>query len=131
MGEREELNKITEGIIGAAIEVHRNLGPGLLESAYQAALAYELSQRGYQVEQQKPLPMLYKEIKLDAGYRLDFLVNEKVILENKSSDKIIPIHDAQILSYLRLSGCKLGLLINFNVKLLKNGIKRFVNGTLD
>jgi GxxExxY protein len=131
MGEREELNKITEGIIGAAIEVHRNLGPGLLESAYQAALAYELIQRGYKVEQQKPLPLLYKEIKLDAGYRLDFLINDKVVLEIKSSDKIIPIHDAQILSHLRLSGCKVGLLINFNVKLLKNGIKRFINGTLD
>jgi GxxExxY protein len=131
MGEREELNKLTEGIIGAAIEVHRNLGPGLLESAYQAALAYELNQRGYKVEQQKPLPMLYKEIKLDAGYRLDFLINDKVILEIKSSDKIIPIHDAQILSYVRLSGCKNGVLINFNVKLLKNGIKRFINGSLD
>ena len=132
MGEREERNKITEGIIGAAIELHRrNLGPGLLESAYQAALAYELKQRGYQIEQQKPLPMLYKEIKLDAGYRLDFLVNDKVILEIKSSEKISPIHDAQILSYVRLSGCKVGLLINFNVKLLKNGIKRFVNGSLD
>ncbi len=131
MGEREDLNKLTEGIIGAAIEVHRTLGPGLLESAYQAALDYELKQRGYKVEQQKPLPMLYKEIKLDAGYRLDFLVNDKVILEIKSSDGLIPIHDAQILSYLRLSGCKVGLLINFNVKLLKNGIKRFVNGSLD
>jgi GxxExxY protein len=121
MGEREELNKLTEGIIGAAIEIHRNLGPGLLESAYQAALAYELNQRGYKVEQQKPLPMLYKEIKLVAGYRLDFLVNEKIIVEIKSSDGISPIHDAQILSYLRLSGCKIGLLINFNVKLLKHG----------
>ncbi len=131
MAEREELNKITEGIIGAAIEVHRTLGLGLLESAYQAALAYELTQRGYKVEQQRPLPMIYKEIKLDAGYRLDFLVNDRVILEIKSSDGIAPIHDAQILSYLRLSGCKIGLLINFNVKLLKNGIKRFVNGSLD
>lgn len=131
MSEREELNKITEGIIGAAIEVHRNLGPGLLESAYQTALAYELNQRGYKVEQQKPLPMMYKEIKLDAGYRLDFLINEKVIVEIKSSDKIVPVHDAQILSYLKLSGCKVGLLINFNVKLLKQGIKRFVNGSLD
>ena len=97
MGEREELNKLTEGVIGAAIEVHRHLGPGLLESAYQAALAYELSQRGYKVEQQKPLPMLYKEIKLDAGYRLDFLINDKVVLEIKSSDKLSPIEDAQIL----------------------------------
>jgi len=131
MSEREELNKITEGIIGAAIEVHRHLGPGLLESAYQAALAYELNQRGYKVEQQKPLPMTYKEIKLDAGYRLDILVNNKVIVEIKSSDAIAPIHDAQILSYLKLSGCKVGLLINFNVKLVKNGIKRFVNGSLE
>jgi len=131
MGEREELNKLTEGIIGAAIEVHRTLGSGLLESAYQAALAYELNQRGRKVEQQKPLPMQYKEIKLDAGYRFDFLLNEKVILEIKSSDKIISIYDAQILSYLRLSSCKVGLLINFNVKLLKNGIKRFINGSLD
>ena len=85
----------------------------------------------YKVEQQKPLPMLYKEIKLDAGYRLDFLVNEKFIVEIKSSDGISPIHDAQILSYLRLSGCKIGLLINFNVKFLKHGIKRFVGGSLD
>ena len=131
MSEREELNRITEGIIGAAIEVHRNLGPGLLESAYQAALEYELRQRGYQVETQKPLPMLYKEIKLDAGYRLDFLVNGKVIVEIKSSDGISPINHAQILSYLKLSGCKVGLLINFNVKLLKNGVKRFISGSLD
>ena len=131
MSEREELNKITEGIIGAAIEVHRHLGPGLLESAYQSALAYELEQRGFKIEQQKPLPMIYKEIKLDAGYRLDFLVEDKVIVEIKSSDGIAPIHDAQILSYLKLSGCKVGLLINFNVKLVKHGIKRFVNGSLD
>jgi GxxExxY protein len=131
MSEREELNKLTEGIIGAAIEVHRTLGQGLLESAYQAALAYELQQRGYKVEQQKALPMLYKEIKLDAGYRLDLLVNDKVVLEIKSSDGFIPIHDAQTLSYLRLSGCRIGLLINFKVKLLKNGIKRFVYGSLD
>ena len=85
----------------------------------------------YKVEQQKPLPMLYKEIRLDAGYRLDFLVNEKIIVEIKSSDGISPIHDAQIHSYLRLSGCKIGLLINFNVRLLKHGIKRFVSGSLD
>ncbi|HSM72044.1 MAG TPA: GxxExxY protein [Anaerolineales bacterium] len=131
MSEREEINRITESIIGAAIEVHRHLGPGLLESAYQSALAYELTQRGYKIEQQKPLPMTYKEIKLDAGYRLDFLVNEKVVVEIKSSDGIAPIHNAQILSYLKLSGCKVGLLINFNEKLVKNGIKRFVNGSLD
>lgn len=131
MSDKEEINKITEGIIGAAIEVHRHLGPGLLESAYQSALAYELNQRGYKVEEQKPLPIKYKEIKLDAGYRLDFLINERVVVEIKPSDGLAPIHDAQILSYLKLSGCKVGLLINFNVKLVKNGIKRFVNGSLD
>jgi len=131
MSDKEEINKITEGIIGAAIEVHRHLGPGLLESAYQSALAYELNQRGYKVEEQKPLPIKYKEIKLDAGYRLDFLINERVVVEIKSSDGLAPIHDAQILSYLKLSGCKVWLLINFNVKLVKNGIKRFVNGSLD
>lgn len=131
MAERDALNRLTEGIIGAAIEVHRNLGPGLLESAYQAAMEYELKQRGYQVESQKPLPMRYKEIKLDAGYRLDFLVNGKVVIEIKSSDGVFPIHHAQLLSYLKPSGCKVGLLINFNVKLLKNGIKRFVLGSLD
>jgi GxxExxY protein len=131
MSEREELNHITEGIIGAAIEVHKNLGPGLLESAYQAALAYELAERGFKVEQQKPLPMLYKNIRLDAGYRLDFLVNGKVVVEIKSTEDIAPIHSAQLLSYLRLSGHKIGLLINFNVKLLKHGIKRLLNGSLE
>jgi GxxExxY protein len=100
MSDKEEINKITEGIIGAAIEVHRHLGPGLLESAYQSALAYELNQRGYKVEEQKPLPIKYKEIKLDAGYRLDFLINERVVVEIKSSDGLAPIHDAQLLSYL-------------------------------
>jgi len=131
MSEREELNQITEGIIGAAIEVHKNLGPGLLESAYQAALAYELAQRGFKIEQQRPLPLIYKDVRLDAGYRMDFLVNDKVILEIKSIEDIAPIHEAQLLSYLRLSGCKIGLLINFNVKLLKYGIKRLINGSLD
>jgi GxxExxY protein len=106
MSEREELNRITEGIIGAAIEVHKNLGPGLLESAYQAALAYELAQRGYKIEQQRPLALIYKDVQLDAGYRLGFLVNDKVILEIKSIEDIAPIHEAQLLSYLRLSGAK-------------------------
>ncbi|MGA7194294.1 MAG: GxxExxY protein [Anaerolineales bacterium] len=131
MSEREGLNKITEGIIGAAIEVHKNLGPGLLESAYQAALAYELTERGFKIEQQKSLPLLYKNIKLEAGYRLDFLVNDKVVVEIKSMEGLAPIHEAQLLSYLRLSNCKVGLLINFNVKLLKQGVKRLVNGSLD
>lgn len=131
MPKREELNKITDGIIGAAIEVHKNLGPGLLESAYQAALAYELTERGFNIEQQKSLPLLYKNVKLESGYRLDFLVNDKVVVEIKSIENFAPIHEAQLLSYLRLSNCKVGLLINFNVKLLKQGIKRIVNGSLD
>jgi len=123
----EELNKITEAIIGAAIDVHRALGPGLLESAYQACLAFELVERGYKVEQQKPLPLVYKNVHLDCGYRLDLFVNDAVIVETKAVDELAPIHEAQLLSYLRLSGCKVGLLINFNVKLLKYGIKRLVN----
>jgi GxxExxY protein len=129
MGEMEEINKITESIIGAAIDVHRALGPGLLESAYQACLAFELIERGYKVEQQKALPIFYKGNQLDAGYRLDLVVDERVIVEIKSVDTLMSIHDAQLLSYLRLSGFKVGLLINFNVKLLKQGIHRLINGT--
>lgn len=123
----DELNKITEGIIGAAIEVHRTLGPGLLESAYVACLVYELMQRGFKVLQQVPLPLVYKDVRLDCGYRLDLLVNDAVIIEVESVESLEPIHEAQLLSYLRLADCKVGLLINFNVKLLKHGIKRFVN----
>ena len=123
----EELNRITEAIIGAAIEVHKALGPGLLESAYEACLSYELMQRGYKVMQQVALPLVYKEAKLDCGYRLDLFVNDAVIVEIKSVESLAPIHEAQLLSYLRLADCKIGLLINFNVKLLKNGVKRFVN----
>ena len=127
MGQREELNKITEDIIGAAIEVHRSLGPGLLESAYEACLAFELAERGLKVEQQKPLPISYKDVRLDCGYRLDLVVEDAVIVEMKAVDRLMPIHEAQLLSYLKLSGCKVGLLINFNVKVLKNGIRRLVN----
>ncbi|MFA5874546.1 MAG: GxxExxY protein [Anaerolineales bacterium] len=129
MGELDELNKITEAIIGAAIDVHRALGPGLLESAYQACLAYELIERGRKVEQQKPLPIVYKSVHLDAGYRLDLLIEDKVIVEIKSVDSIAPIHEAQLLSYLRLSEKKVGLIINFNVKVLRYGIRRLVNGS--
>jgi len=129
MGELDELNKITETIIGAAIDVHRALGPGLLESAYQACLAYELIERGRKVEQQKPLPIVYKSVHLDAGYRLDLLIEDKVIVEIKSVDSIAPIHEAQLLSYLRLSEKKVGLIINFNVKVLRYGIRRLVNGS--
>jgi GxxExxY protein len=121
-----DLNKLTEKIIGAAIEVHRHLGPGLLEMAYETCLAYELEQLGLAVERQKALPLVYKDIHLDQGYRLDLLVEQKVIVELKVVEQLMPVHEAQILSYLEFSGCRLGLLINFNVKLLKNGIRRFV-----
>ena len=127
MIEGENLNRITESIISAAIEVHRALGPGLLESAYEACLIFELAQRGLKVEQQKPLPVVYREVKLDCGYRLDLLVEEAVIVEVKAVERLMPIHQAQLLSYLKLSGCKVGLLINFNVKVLKDGIRRVVN----
>lgn len=122
-----DLNKLTEIIIGAAIEVHRNLGPGLLESTYETCLVYELERLGLSVERQKALPVKYKEIFLDQGYRIDLLVNEQVIVELKAVDTIMPVHEAQTLSYLKHSSCKAGLLFNFNVKLLKNGgIHRFV-----
>jgi GxxExxY protein len=117
---------LTRKIIGAAIEVHRHLGPGLLESAYETCLAYELEQIGLTVERQKALPLVYKEIRLDQGYHLDLLVERTVIVELKVVERITPVHEAQVLSYLRFSGCEVGLLINFNVKLLKNGIRRFI-----
>jgi GxxExxY protein len=122
--ERGKLNKITGQIIGGAIEVHRHLGPGLLESAYEACLAYELRQRGLGVERQKPLPIVYKDIKLDQGYRIDLLIENKVIVELKVVEALTDVHEAQLLSYLKFSGCSIGLLINFDVALLKDGIKR-------
>lgn len=118
--------ELTEQIIGAAIEVHRHLGPGLLESAYEECLCYEFHLRGLKFERQRPLPLEYKGIKLDCGYRMDIVVEEKVILELKVVDAIAPIHEAQLLTYLRLSGVKIGLIINFNVAVLKDGIKRLV-----
>ena len=126
MSDRSDLNQLTSRIIGAAIEVHRHLGPGLLESAYETCLAYELAQRGLTYERQKPLPLVYKEIHLDQGYRVDLLVDGKVIVEVKVVDNIAPVHEAQVLSYMRFSGCQIGLLLNFNVTLLKHGIRRFV-----
>lgn len=124
----DELNKITEAVLGAAIEVHRNLGPGLLESAYRECLRYELLQRGYKALQEVPLPLIYKGVELDCGYRLDLLVNAPVIVEIKSVESLAPIHEAQLLSYLKISGEKIGLLLNFNVKILKyGGIKRLAN----
>ena len=122
-----ELNEITEAIIGAAIEVHRALGPGLLESAYVTCLVYKLRERGFKGLQEVPLPLVYKEVKLDCGYRLDLLVNDAVIVEVKSVESLAPIHEAQLLSYLKLADCKIGLLINFNVKMLKYGVKRLAN----
>lgn len=124
---KHNLNKITEAIIGAAIAVHKELGPGLLESAYEACLAYELAERKLKVERQKGLPVTYHRVQLDCGYRIDLLVEELVVVELKTVERLEPIHEAQLLSYLRLSGCKVGLLINFNVKVLKNGIRRFVH----
>ncbi len=120
-------DKFSKEIIGATIEVHRNLGPGLLESAYEECLCRELVIRGLTFERQKPLPLSYKGIKLDCGYRLDIVVEGLVILELKAVDRIEPIHEAQLLTYLKLAKLKLGILINFNVPVLKNGIKRIVN----
>jgi GxxExxY protein len=123
----DSLSDVTEKIIGAAILVHRELGPGLLESAYEACLMFELAEAGLQVERQKPLPVNYKGVQLECGYRLDLVVENKIILELKTVEKILPIHEAQILSYLKISGCRLGFLMNFHVDVLKNGIRRIVN----
>jgi GxxExxY protein len=119
-------NEITHEIIGAAIEVHKHLGPGLLESAYEECLAHELHLRKLRVERQKPVPVVYKETKLVCGYRIDLLVEGRVVVELKSVDGLGPIHEAIILTYLRMSGHKLGLLINFNVNVLKDGVRRFI-----
>ena len=121
-----DLNEITGKIIGAAIRVHKELGPGL-ESAYEACLAYELAEQDLKIERQKSLPSIYRRIRLDVGYRIDLLVEGKVIIEITAIERMEPIHEAQLLSYLKLSGCEVGLLINFNVKALKNGIRRLVN----
>lgn len=120
-------NTLTGKIIGAAIEVHRTLGPGLLESAYEACLVFELKEKGLNVEQQKPLPLVYKNVKLDSGYRLDLIVEGKIVVEIKSLSEIAAVHKAQLLSYLRLANLQIGLLINFNVKMLKQGIHRIIN----
>ena len=127
MEEKDRLDSIMRRIIGAAIEVHRRLGPGLLESAYGTCLAFELRQTGLKIEEQKPLPVVYRDVKLDCGYRLDLVVEDSVVVEIKAVDQLAPIHDAQLLSYLRLSGMRVGLLINFHVRVLKNGLKRIVN----
>jgi GxxExxY protein len=124
----QEHNRITHTILGGALAVHKALGPGLLESAYEACLAFELSERGLKVERQKALPVRYREVDLDCGYRIDLLLDGKVIVEVKAVERLNPIHEAQLLSYLKLSNCKVGLLINFNVRILKNGVRRLVLG---
>ena len=125
---KERANDLSNEVIGAAIEVHKRLGPGLLESAYEECLCCELGLRGIEFKRQVPLPVIYKGQKLDCGYRLDMLVEDLVIIEMKAIDDIAPIHEAQLLTYLRLRDSWLGLIINFNVLLLKDGIRRLVNG---
>lgn len=120
-------NELSGKIIGHAIEVHRSLGPGLLESAYRHCLFYELTQEGLYVEKEKPMPIIYKDVKLDHGYRLDLLVENKVVVEVKTVEAFTDVHTAQVLTYLRLGNYKLGLLVNFHVAMLKNGIKRIIN----
>ena len=120
-------NEISYKIMGSALELHRKIGPGLLESAYENALAYDLRQAGFDVQQQVPMPFLYKEVKLEVGYRIDLLVNHKVIVEIKSVENLAPVHFSQVQTYLKLSEKKLGLLMNFNSKSLKDGIHRLVN----
>lgn len=124
---QEELDAISYKIIGLAIEVHKQLGPGLLESAYQECLYYELVNAGLNVEKQKALPIIYKDVKLDHGYRIDLLVENKIVIELKTVEAFTDVHFAQILTYLKLGNYPLGLLINFDSKILKNNIKRFIN----
>ncbi len=123
-------NEISKIVFDCALKVHRTLGPGLLESAYEECLYYELLKTGLKVEKQKPLPLVYEEVKLEIGYRLDLIIENKFVVEIKSVESLTDVHMAQILTYLKLSDCKLGMLINFNVTLIKNGIKRVINGYL-
>ena len=124
------MNELSRKVIGLCIEIHRELGPGLLESAYEECLAYELSSAGVQFERQKPLPVRYKQVQLDCGYRLDFVVEGSLIVELKAVNDLLPLHDAQLLTYLKLDRKPLGLLINFNVPALKQGVKRVACGEL-
>jgi GxxExxY protein len=125
-GGMEQLNTLTGRIIGAAIEVHKHLGPGLLESAYEECLNYELVKDGLSIRRQEPVLILYKEIKLEYGYRIDLLVENLVVVELKAVDALLPVHEAQILTYMKFARKRLGLLINFNVTLLKNGLRRYI-----
>ena len=119
-------DELSSEIIGAAIEVHKQLGPGLLETAYEECLAHELALRGIPFERQKPIAVRYKDVRLDCGFRADLVVGGLVILELEAVDELAPIHDAQVITYLKLTGCRLGLLLNFNVRLMRDGIKRLV-----
>lgn len=121
-----DINMLTEKIIGCAIKVHKLIGPGLLESAYEVCLVYELQKIGLSVERQKPVPVVYEEIKLDCGYRIDILVESTVVIELKTIDSFNPVHEAQVLTYMKFAKKRIGLRINFKVKLLKTGIKRYV-----
>jgi len=121
------IDQIASQIVDAAFKIHSKLGPGLLESAYEACMAHELVKRGFMVERQRPQPVIYDEIEIEVGYRLDLLVNDSVIIELKAVEQLLPIHQAQLLTYLKLSGKTLGFLINFNVPLIKQGIRRIAN----
>ena len=123
----DDLDRLSKEVIGAAIEVHRVLGPGLLESAYEESLAWELTNRGVKVERQVAIPVRYKELRIEDGYRIDMLVRKELILELKSVDSFQPVHTAQMLTYLKMTDCKLGLLLNFKVDVMRRGIKRVVN----
>lgn len=123
-------NEISKIIFDLGLKIHKNLGPGLLESAYEECLFYEISKAGLFVEKQKPMPLTYEEVKLDIGYRIDLLVEKSVVIEVKSGEALNDVHLAQVLTYLKLSGCRLGLLINFNTNLFKNGYRRILNGNV-
>lgn len=123
-------NEISQIVFESGLKIHRELGPGLLESAYEECLIYELRTKGLFVERQKPMPLIYESVKMDVGYRLDLIVENKVVIEVKSCESLNDVHLAQVITYLKLSECKLGLLINFNVKLFKNGYKRVLNGNV-
>ena len=121
-----EIERVAHEIVDASFKIHTHLGPGLLESAYETVLVYELTKRGLRVERQIPVPVVYEEVRLNAGYRLDLVVDECVVVELKAVEKLIPLQEAQLLTYLKLTGYRLGLLINFNTKLIKDGIKRVI-----
>ena len=121
-----ERDPLTDQIIGFAIEVHRHLGPGLLESAYEECLCYELNENGMDFQRQVPLPVVYKSVRLDCGYRMDIVVANRLILELKAAERLLPIHEAQVLTYMRLSGIPTGLLLNFNTPVLRDGIRRLM-----